>query len=246
MPNRPDYGVDAPHVIRNLILLGVALAAICLIWHRVTIAHVTFILFPGFLIGAAWCLAPALLMILYAKVGKFRHRDRILSYVPWKGDEQVLDVGTGRGLLLAGAAKRLTTGHAIGIDIWNAEDLSGNSEQNLLRNLDAEGVRGNAEVQNQDARKMNFAAASFDAVVSNLCLHNIYQRAGRVEACREIARVLKPTGVAVISDFRHMDEYRRNLQALGLKVEYKPLNWDTFPPLRILVARREERDTLES
>jgi cyclopropane fatty-acyl-phospholipid synthase-like methyltransferase len=43
-----------------------------------------------------------------------------------RGDETVLDVGYGRGLHLIGAAKRLTTGKAPGVDIWQAEDLSGN------------------------------------------------------------------------------------------------------------------------
>lgn len=238
MSSRPDYGIDAPGVIRNLILSGVAIAVITLIWHTVRIGPVTLALYPGCLYTAASLITPGILMLVYAKFGKFRHRDRILGYVPWQGNEQVLDVGSGRGLLLAGAAKHLTTGYAIGIDVWNAEDLSGNNEQNLLRNLDIEGVRSMAEVQNQDAQKVNFPDATFDAIVSNLCLHNIYKKDGRAQACREIARVLKPTGVIVISDFRHMSEYRDNFEALGLQVEYKPLNWDTFPPLRILVARK--------
>jgi len=38
----------------------------------------------------------------------------------------VLDVGCGRGLLLIGAARRLTTGKAVGVDIWQAEDRVGN------------------------------------------------------------------------------------------------------------------------
>jgi cyclopropane fatty-acyl-phospholipid synthase-like methyltransferase len=46
--------------------------------------------------------------------------------VPWKGDEAVRDVGCGHGLMLVGAARRLTTGKATGIDIWQAEDLTGN------------------------------------------------------------------------------------------------------------------------
>jgi arsenite methyltransferase len=240
MSSRPDYGIDAPGVIRNLILSGVAIAVITLIWHTVRIGPVTLALYPGCLYTAASLITPGILMLVYAKFGKFRHRDRILGYVPWQGNEQVLDVGSGRGLLLAGAAKHLTTGYAIGIDVWNAEDLSGNNEQNLLRNLDIEGVRSMAEVQNQDAQKVNFPDATFDAIVSNLCLQNIYKKDGRAQACREIARVLKTTGVIVISDFRHMSEYRDNFEALGLQVEYKPLNWDTFPQLRILLARKTE------
>jgi arsenite methyltransferase len=238
MAEHPDYGIDAPGVIRNLLVAGIACVVVCLIWHRLQVGPVTLVLFPGLLYTAACLIVPGLLMLTYAKVGKFRHRDRVLSYRAWTGEEQVLDVGTGRGLLLAGAAKRLSSGHAIGIDVWNQQDLSGNSEKNLLRNLDLEGVRSKAEVQNQNARKTNFTDASFDVVVSNLCLHNIYEKAGRLDACREIARVLKPNGVAVISDYKHMREYRQNLREAGLQVDFKPLNWDTFPPLRILVAHK--------
>jgi hypothetical protein len=79
-------------------------------------------------------------MLIYSLAGKFRHRDRILAKVPWAGTEMVRDVGAGRGLLLIGAAKHLTTGHATGIDIWNAEDLSGNAPGALLADIDIEGV----------------------------------------------------------------------------------------------------------
>ncbi len=241
MAERPDYGVDAPGVIRNLLIAGIACVVVCLIWHRVQIGPVILVLFPGLLFTAACLIVPGILMLIYAKHGKFRHRDRILSYPSWTGEEQVLDVGTGRGLLLAGAAKHLSSGKAIGIDVWNQEDLSGNNEKNLLHNLELEGVRSKAEVRNQNARKMDFPDASFDVIVSNLCLHNIYEKAGRAEACREIVRVLKPTGVIVISDYKHVREYRDNFRASGLKVELMPLNWDTFPPLRILVARKAKQ-----
>jgi predicted nicotinamide N-methyase len=51
---------------------------------------------------------------------------------------QVLDVGTGRGLLLIAAAKKLSgSGRAVGIDIWKASDLSEN-----LRGLGDEHNKG--------------------------------------------------------------------------------------------------------
>jgi arsenite methyltransferase len=81
-------------------------------------------------------LIEGVLMIVYAKHGKFLHRDRILAMVDWKGDESVLDVGTGRGLLMIGAAKKLTTGKAAGIDIWSTKDLSGNAMERTLPNAD--------------------------------------------------------------------------------------------------------------
>lgn len=239
MARKPDYGIDAPHVIRNLLIAGGACLVIALAFPKVTIAHVTFLLNPGFLYPAAWMIAPGILMLVYAKVGKFRHRDRMLAKVVWTGAETVLDVGSGRGLLLIGAAHRLTTGRAIGTDIWNAEDLSGNSPQAIRENIALEGVESKTEVKSEDARQMSFPDGSFDVVLSNLCLHNIYQQEGRVRACREIARVLKPGGVAVISDYKHVREYAEQFTQAGLAVQLFPLDWTgTFPPLRILAARK--------
>jgi ubiquinone/menaquinone biosynthesis C-methylase UbiE len=135
--------------------------------------------------------------------------------VPWRGDEAVLDVGCGRGLLLIGAAKRLTTGKATGIDLWQGEDLAGNSPQATLANAEAEGVADRVEIQTGDARKLPFADASFDVVVSNAALHNIYKGEERRGAVREIARVLKPGGRFIIADIRNLAEYATVLQAEG-------------------------------
>jgi SAM-dependent methyltransferase len=239
MAKKPDYGIDAPHVIRNLFFAGVACGFVAFLFPRFTIGQVTFILNPGLLYSAACFFLPVVLMLVYSRVGKFRHRDRMLAKVSWTGAETVLDVGAGRGLLLIGAAKRLSTGRTIGIDIWNAEDLSGNSPQALLENIAIEGVESITEVKSEDARKMSFSQGTFDVVLSNLCLHNIYQQEGRAQACREIARALKPGGIAVISDFKHMREYATAFVACGLTVGMCPLDWTgTFPPLRILVARK--------
>jgi arsenite methyltransferase len=100
-------------------------------------------------------------------------------------------------------------------------------------------VAGKAEVKSEDARKMSFPDASFDVVLTNACIHNIHPAQGRVRACCEIARVLKPGGIAVISDFQHMRAYAGKLRKAGLAVEMGPLGWrTTFPPLRILAARK--------
>lgn len=239
MAQKPDYGIDAPYVIRNLLLAGAACLGLMFVFPRITIGPVTLLLVPGFIYPAGSCLIAGGLMLLYALAGKFRHRDRILAKLPWRGDESVLDVGTGRGLLLIGAAKHLTSGHATGIDIWNAEDLSGNGPEAVQLNICLEGVRARTTIQSEDARSMSFPDAAFDVVLSNLCLHNIYEKPGRAKACAEIARVLKPGGTAVISDYRHMLEYAAAFKANGLEVRVDPRDWTgTFPPLRILVARK--------
>jgi SAM-dependent methyltransferase len=230
-PSSTDYGVDAPGVIRNFIVLGSAL---------VTVSH----FLPRFLgsfgtVTGAVFLFEGLAMFLYAKSGKFRHRDRMLGMISWSGGEQVLDVGTGRGLLMIGAAKRLLSGKAIGIDIWNASDLSGNSMDNTLRNVESEGVKARIELRTEDARHLSFQDGTFDVVLSNLALHNIATAFDRAKACREIARVLKPGGTALISDFQKTGEYAAAFEAAGLVVSRQgPFLLDTFPPLWVVKATK--------
>jgi len=198
---KPDYGIDAPGVIRNLFVAAAACAAMIWILPTVKVGGVTVIITPMWRNTAIGCATGGVLMLVYSKFMKFRHRDRMLAMVNWRGDERVLDVGTGAGLLLIGAAKRLTTGKATGIDVWSLVDLSGNVLERTLRNAVLESVNEKVEVLDGDARSMRFADGTFDVVVSNLVIHNIPSRQGRDEACREIVRVLKPGGVAVISDF---------------------------------------------
>jgi arsenite methyltransferase len=151
----------------------------------------------------------------------------------------VLDVGTGRGLLLIGAAKRLTSGRAVGIDIWSAKDLSGNAPERTRANIALEGVGGKVELRSEDACQMSFPDGSFDVVVSNLCIHNIPKQAGRDQACREIARVMRPGGMAVISDYKLTGKYAAVFSGIGFAVEFRGPFWcDTFPPLKMFVARK--------
>lgn len=194
---------------------------------------------PSFFWPAGFLIGEGLLMLLYSLYGKFAHRDRMLALHPWRGDEQVLDVGTGRGLMLIGAAKRLTVGQATGIDIWKKEDLSGNSAASTQRNLEIEDVTNRCTLVSEGAQQMSFPDATFNVIVSNLCLHNIYDKAIRQQACAEIARVLKPGGVAIVSDYKLTKEYAETFSQNGLIVDRKAADWfRTFPPLTTIVARK--------
>ncbi len=236
---KADYGIDAPGVIRNLFLAGVACAAMYWILPAFTAGGVKVILMPMWRNAAIGCAAGGVLMLVYSKFMKFRHRDNMLAMVNWRGDERVLDVGTGAGLLLIGAAKRLSTGKATGIDVWSLVDLSGNARERTLRNAEIEGVQGKVEVLDGNATAMKFADATFDVVVSNLVIHNIPSRAARDKACWEIARVLKPGGVAVISDFVNTREYQSEFVKVGLDISGTRWSWGTFPPLRVIVAKKK-------
>jgi arsenite methyltransferase len=238
---KPDYGVDAPGVMRNLFLIGFAclLGAIFLPRYLhlfgVIILNSRTLFWPAGILIVEGCL-----FLLYVKVGKFRHRDLMLSLHNWRGGEQVLDVGCGRGLLLAGAAKRLNnSGHATGLDIWSNVDMGGNSAAATQHNLDLEGIAARCTLVSESAAEMPFPDASFDVILSNLCLHNIYDQPTRQRAIEQIVRVLKPGGIALISDYKRTAEYADEFRKAGLQVQRKRGSLiATFPPLTIVIATK--------
>src|SRR6476646_6473943 len=214
----PNYGIDAPLAVRNLLIVA-ALGIISLItrllgvWSRQDLIAV--IARP--LMGAGLsCGAMGLWMIYDSRIGKVREREFYLDKIAWRGDERVLDVGCGLGLFLIGAARRLKTGRAVGIDLWQAEDLSGNTPAGTLNNATIEGVADKVEVHTGDARKLPFDDASFNVVLSSMALHNIYNAGERQTAVREIARVLAPGGRVLIVDVRHTSKYAATLRDAGL------------------------------
>ncbi|MEU7579928.1 class I SAM-dependent methyltransferase [Streptomyces sp. NPDC041068] len=133
--------------------------------------------------------------------GKFRIWKRELDRAGLKGDERLLDLGCGRGAVLIEAARRLPTGHAVGVDLWSGQDQSGNRPEATLANAAAAGVADRVEVRTADMTELPFADASFDVVTSALAIHNIPSFAGRYRAVDEAMRVLRPGGQLFVADF---------------------------------------------
>jgi len=153
---------------------------------------------------------------------------QLLDELGLRGDEQVLDVGCGRGAVLMLAARRLPAGRAVGADVWRRRDQSGNSRAAAERNAAAEGVAGRVELVNADARDLPFASASFDVVVSSLAISNIREAGGRAQALREAARVLRPGGrLRIVDD--GADRYAAVLRDAGCTdVAVRQLDWRTW------------------
>ncbi|QBD80498.1 class I SAM-dependent methyltransferase [Ktedonosporobacter rubrisoli] len=245
--SRANYGLDAPGLVRNLLLAGVG----ALIIGLVAITHVRTIngsmLVQIAATAASWYIAisgltllvTGLLMIWSSRFGKLQARDHLLDDLHLQGDETVLDLGTGRGLLLMGAAKRLPRGRALGLDLWMQRNLNGNRKDIAFANAVAEGVADRVEIYDGDMRKVPFADNSVDVVTASLSIHNIYNREGRRNAINEIVRVLKPGGKVALMDIRHIHEYALDLQVAGIQdIHISNLNYLIFPPARIVTGSK--------
>ncbi|MFC4617604.1 class I SAM-dependent methyltransferase [Camelliibacillus cellulosilyticus] len=237
-----NYGIDAPVVIRILSIIGV----ICLFLSILSIVMINddWLWLGGvigalFLLGFLLCSLEASYMFWSSKVGKFRERDILLDMVNLQGDEMVLDVGCGRGILLIGAARRLQSGRAVGLDIWNIKDQSGNHPDQTRMNAAAEGVVDRIELVTGDMRDMPFDDDIFDVVISSLAIHNIKSSEERKKALTEILRVLKPGGRFAILDFQHTEEYKNVLAFLKVRhVKRVGPHLRMFPPVHIVIGEK--------
>jgi arsenite methyltransferase len=217
-PKNVRYGIDAPGIMVALLAVGAALlTGAILLLHYFTALLLVLLAYVLVAVGAIVLLL-GLAMLVYGWVGKYRTREAIMRRIAWKGNEMVLDVGTGQGMLMNAAALRLKSGKAVGIDIWSSKDLSDNSPETALRNAREEGVADKIQLITQDARSMSFADNTFDVVVSLLCIHNIEPKADQAKVCAEIARVLKPGGTVVIGDYIPTHTYARYFTEAGLEV----------------------------
>jgi arsenite methyltransferase len=205
-PRRGSYGIDAPYAPAFMALLAA---------FELTLA----------IISKNARLLPAVLFIL-AILGLYLHDTLRGKFIVWaelldglnlRGDERILDMGCGRGAMLLMAAQHLTTGRAVGVDLWRRADQSGNSSEAARRNAVAEGVADRAELHDGDMTALPFADDSFDVVLSSLAIHNIRGNIGRAKAISEAVRVLRPGGRLLIVDVRGTRQYQAQLARMGLK-----------------------------
>ncbi len=104
---------------------------------------------------------------------------------------RMLDVGTGTARIPLLIAERLPDVALVAVDL-SAEML-----KLAARNVAAAGLVARIALRLTDAKRLPFAAASFDAVISNSIVHHIPDP---VIALREMARVAKPGAALFIRD----------------------------------------------
>jgi len=186
----PRYGVDAPPIPA---VLGAAGLACCLAAARARPGRI------ALATAGTVLLANAGVYLHTTLRGKLRIWERELDRIGLQGNEQLLDLGCGRGAVLIAAARRLPEGRAFGADLWT-RDQNGNSPKVTLANAAAAGVADRVEVHTADMTALPFPDGSFDVVTSALAIHNIRSPGGRYRAVDEAMRVLRPGGQLLVAD----------------------------------------------
>jgi arsenite methyltransferase len=224
---RGSYGIDAPYGPAFMAAMAVFYLVMAIIsprWQTIV---------PGTFVVAL------LAFYLHGTLrAKFVVWAGLLDQLHLRGDERILDLGCGRGAVLLMAAQHLTTGRAVGVDLWRSLDQSGNSLEATQRNAIAEGVADKVELHTANMTALPFADGSFDVVVSSLAIHNISKTADREKAIEEAARVLRPGGRLLIADVRATRQYQEKLTRIGMnELSRRRLPWG---PWYLVTATKPE------
>jgi arsenite methyltransferase len=223
-----DYGLDGDFRVIPAGVQAAVVAAVVVGLVALTVRNIA----AGARVGAVATGLLALGLVVFVgsylrttRVGKFEVWARLLGDLVRRGDEQVLDLGCGRGALLLSAARLVPRGRAVGLDLWRA-DQTGNSPEATRHNAEREGVADRVELETGDMTELPFADGTFDLVISNLAVHNIPSAAGRRAAIDEAVRVLRPGGRLAIADLWATNHHRARLEELGLSdVRRRNLGW---------------------
>jgi len=197
---KSDYGQDMPGIVITSAILSIVILALSY-WQLKKYMEIdsTQNLFVGMALAVlgVFLLTTSLAGIWSSRRGKLILRNKVMSLLRFKGNETVLDLGCGKGLLLIEAAKRLPAGKAVGADLWDKTLEYSYTAQMALNNAVAEGVADRVEVVTADAQSMPFANESFDTVMTSLMMHHVPDTQ---KAVSEMVRVLKPGGRLLIAD----------------------------------------------
>ncbi len=110
-----------------------------------------------------------------------------------RGNEFILDIGTGTGRFSIAISKRLKNGKLIGLEL--SEELL----QKLKRKVEKLKIKNRILLIKGDALACGLKNESVDLVISNSVFHELLNPD---KVLMEMIRVLKPNGWLIVTDFR--------------------------------------------
>lgn len=131
--------------------------------------------------------------------------DKMLDFAEIEGNEIILDLGAGSGILSIGFAKKLIDGGVYGIDIYEnnlikqiinsfKNNFFGNSKKNAEKNAKCENVSDKCKFISHDLSKgIKFPNDYFDVVISSQSLPYISAN-DKLNFFEEIERIIKKNG----------------------------------------------------
>lgn len=194
-----DYSLHLPKKFRIFAFIGIVGVFVAIVLWQVFNAPALSLTVLGIALLHA---SPAFIgvVLLWSTRGlRLRLRDRMVQSVNWRGDEHILDVGTGSGITLIGCAQRLITGKAVGIDHWNP-NAGGGSADTFWKNVELAEVSEVTELHNMNICNAPLDDDSFDVIMSSFAVHHFGGIKKRCQAGREMIRLLKPGGQVLICD----------------------------------------------
>lgn len=203
------------------------------------------------MVAGGLLLTMALVYLHASRRGKFRAWNRVLADMRLNGNEQVLDVATGRGAVATLVASRVPKGKVLAVDTWAKRSrlvgTKGDSEDTIARkNAVADKVADRIEFKTADMRSMPLPGNSFDLVTCSLGVSALSPADQRQDAVDEMVRVVKPGGRLAIADINNTKDYAKRLADLGMEqVETRSMGWEAWygGPWRptILVTARKPK-----
>jgi SAM-dependent methyltransferase len=131
--------------------------------------------------------------------------DLIIEHLDSSGSTNILDIGTGNGILAIKIAQANLAAKVTGVDYWG-KDWS-YSKSVCEENARIANVAERVVFSKGNAAALNFPDGTFDRVVSNLTFHEVKMVKQKINVLREALRVVKPGGRFVFIDHFHAEKY---------------------------------------
>lgn len=190
----------------------------------------------GFAAAAAAALC-GFLQFAGSRWGKAVLARALLRRLDLRGDERMLDVGCGSGVMLVTAAALLPWGRGVGVDRWLPRHQRGSDPETCRHNAVSLGVADRVRVVTGDMTDLPFPSESFDLVVASLSIQTLRLRPLRRAALAEAVRVLRPGGTLLILDFTYTSQYATDAGDAGLRDVRRSRPYGlVFPPVRTVTG----------